>query len=523
MASPHHHHHDYYESIGSARSPGGIQHQQSHPSLHRAQSRHFETFTAGGLYTAEDHAARYDTNRFESRLVSNYPYEASGAQTWNPGNFNAATMVGLGSATGRIKTPSRQRAALPSTWMEQAPTLPTVTPMPGLGNVPLGTSPMRTETVNSDPDEELIPTAIVIKNIPFAVKKEQLVQLMTDLQLPLPYAFNYHFDNGVFRGLAFANFTTPEETAIVIEALNHFDLQGRKLRVEYKKMLPLVERERIEREKRERRGQLEEQHRPVPVNQLTQPSILPATSPTPSAARVKPGTILKSWSSMMELGYNANVVSNQKVSIDVDLNDPQTLQFYSQLLLFRDDASREALIFPPTLTPQQRRTVHTLAHHMGLAHVSRGSGEQRQVQVFRAPPGSASAVSPAAIPTVHPVESQQRRTLARATTMDFSDARSEGTGIYSTIGRSAHALLDIPASPSGRNDLQSRQNLRAAKSFADLRSYTPSPVPSSASFPATLSAGISRYASDYGSVSTATPSLTPTATGSSMSPSNPRW
>ncbi|KAF8468276.1 hypothetical protein BDZ91DRAFT_762278 [Kalaharituber pfeilii] len=519
MTSPHHH--EYYESIGSARSPSGIQHQQSHPSLHRAQSRHFETFTAGGLYTAEDHAARYDTNRFESRLVSNYPYEASGAQTWNPSNFNAASMVGLGSATGRIKTPSRQRAALPSTWMEQASTLPTVTPLPGLGNVPLGTSPMRTETVNSDPDEELIPTAIVIKNIPFAVKKEQLVQLMTELQLPLPYAFNYHFDNGVFRGLAFANFTTPEETAMVIEALNHFDLQGRKLRVEYKKMLPLQERERIEREKRERRGQLEEQHRPVPVNQLTQPSILPATSPTPSTARVKPGTILKSWSSMMELGYNANVVSNQKMSTDVDLNDPQTLQFYSQLLLFRDDVSREALIFPPTLTPQQRRTVHTLAHHMGLAHVSRGTGEQRQVQVFRAATNSASALGATTIPTVHPAESQQRRTLARATTMDFSDARSEGAGIYATIGRSAHALLDIPASPSTRNDLQSRQNLRAAKSFADLRSYTPSPGPSSTNFPATLSAGISRYTSDYGSVSTATPSLTPTTTGNSMSPSNP--
>lgn len=109
MASPH----DYYDSMGSARSPGGIQH-QSHPPLHRAQSRHFETFTAGGLYTAEDHAARYDTARFESRLVSNYPYEASGAHTWNPSNFNAATMVGIGSATGRIKATSRQRAALPS-------------------------------------------------------------------------------------------------------------------------------------------------------------------------------------------------------------------------------------------------------------------------------------------------------------------------------------------------------------------------------------------------------------------------
>src|SRR5947209_2021625 len=112
----------------------------------------------------------------------------------------------------------------------------------------------------SENDEELIPTAIVIKNIPFAVKKEQLVQLMTDMRLPLPYAFNYHFDNGVFRGLAFANFTTPEETGMVIESLNQIELQGRKLRVEYKKMLPAAERERIEREKRERRGQLQSQH-----------------------------------------------------------------------------------------------------------------------------------------------------------------------------------------------------------------------------------------------------------------------
>lgn len=157
----------------------------------------------------------------------------------------------------------------------------------------LSLNQMRPDTVNSDPnmDEELIPTAIVIKNIPFAVKKEQLVQLMTELGLPLPYAFNYHFDNGVFRGLAFANFTTPEETATVIDVLNHFDLQGRKLRVEYKKMLPLVERERIEREKRERRGQLEEQHRPVTMNSLAQGPIMPATSPAPlstGSSRAKP-------------------------------------------------------------------------------------------------------------------------------------------------------------------------------------------------------------------------------------------
>ena len=175
--------------------------------------------------------------------------------------------------------------------------MPTMNPYGGLGPSPLGGPQLRTENYSSELDEELIPTAIVIKNIPFAVKKEALVELMTQMNLPLPYAFNYHFDNGVFRGLAFANFTSADETAAVIEHLNHFDLQGRKLRVEYKKMLPLQERERIEREKRERRGQLEEQHRPMAASQLhNQPSMssmsshIPASSPSPVSARnTKPG------------------------------------------------------------------------------------------------------------------------------------------------------------------------------------------------------------------------------------------
>jgi RNA recognition motif-containing protein len=123
---------------------------------------------------------------------------------------------------------------------------------------------------------------------------------MVDMNLPLPYAFNYHFDNGVFRGLAFANFTSPGETDQVINALNHMELSGRKLRVEYKKMLPLAERERIEREKRERRGQLEEQHRPMPGgngSQLTAQlsmNSLNRTTPSPLSQRAngKPGIYL---------------------------------------------------------------------------------------------------------------------------------------------------------------------------------------------------------------------------------------
>jgi len=123
-------------------------------------------------------------------------------------------------------------------------------------------------TPGSADSEQLIPTAIVIKNIQFQCRKEILQGLMASMNLPQPYAFNYHFDKGVFRGLAFANFSTPEDTAIVIQKMNGLEVMGRKLRVEYKKMLPQDERERIDREKREKRGQLEEQHRaPLPMHQ----------------------------------------------------------------------------------------------------------------------------------------------------------------------------------------------------------------------------------------------------------------
>jgi hypothetical protein len=181
--------------------------------------------------------------------------------------------------------------------------------------------------------------------------------------------------------------------------------------------------------------------------------------------------------------------------IDVDLNDPQTLQFYSQLLLFRDDLSREALIFPSALSPAQRRTVHTLAHHMGLAHVSRGTGEHRQVHVVRAMQTGANLSPP--LPT-HPISIRSsdahRRSLNRAATIDFGEARVSDVSGYGTLGRQPSGFLDLPTSPGfGGSMSLAAQNLRGAKSFADLRSYTPSPVPSTASFPASHGLGMVRY------------------------------
>lgn len=231
-------------------------------------------------------------------------------------------------------------------------------------------------------DDELIPTAIVIKNIPFAIKKEQLLEVMTSLGLPIPYAFNYHFDNGVFRGLAFANFTTPEETGAVIQNLNGREIGGRKLRVEYKKMLPLAERERIEREKRERRGQLEEQHRSQPKGA----SPMGAGGPHHHHAAQNHGPA----------GGVAHPPHGQvNGSSRVDLNDPETLEFYSQLLLFRDDKLRNELAFPVTLLPHQRKIVSVLASQLALHVIEKqGAGGVGPLLVTKQPPVASSAGGP---------------------------------------------------------------------------------------------------------------------------------
>ena len=184
-------------------------------------------------------------------------------------------------------------------------------------------------------------------------------------------------------------------------------------------------------------------------------------------------------------------------------------------MLFREDPTREALIFPSTLTPPQRRVVHTLAHHMSLAHVSRGNGDQRQVHVFRATQGQQGLSPP--LPQFSGIQAgdPSRRGLNRAATIDFNEARSAEPGMYNTLrGQQSSGFLGIPDSPGGFGN---QQNLRAAKSVADLRTFTPSPVPSTASFPPNLQSNISRF-QEYGpgSGASATPTLTPTASGSQL-------
>lgn len=150
---------------------------------------------------------------------------------------------------------------------------------------------------------------------------------------------------------------------------------------------------------------------------------------------------------------------------------------------------------------------------MGLAHISNGENDHRQVHVFRASQGS--NLSPP-IPQVSALQAaDSRRGLNRAATIDFNEVKNTGNGVYNTLrGQQSSGFLGIPDSPGG---FGAQQNLRAAKSFADLRSYTPSPVASTASFPAALQSNAARF-QEYGPGSAANmaPALNTTASASAI-------
>lgn len=241
-------------------------------------------------------------------------------------------------------------------------------PMGGM-NAP---SRWRTSYQPMPADDDVIPTAIVIKNIPFAVSREHLLSVIESLGAPSPYAFNYHHDNGVFRGLAFANFRAPEEAASVVAALNGYDVQGRKLRVEYKKVLQPGEKDKIEREKalkRMKSVQFDREMMPPPI-----------MVPPPIHTN---GLSMGSSSQTNSPPQSASSASSEALPMVLDLNDPMALDIYSRVLVFKEDRMRDELAFSRNLSPVERRIVHLVAGKLGLASQTRIDGDVKTVVVTR--------------------------------------------------------------------------------------------------------------------------------------------
>ncbi|KAI1080141.1 hypothetical protein F5B20DRAFT_115802 [Whalleya microplaca] len=67
--------------------------------------------------------------------------------------------------------------------------------------------------------------------------------------------------------------------------------------------------------------------------------------------------------SFPELGF-----SSTQIAAGLDMNNPEILKYYTQLVIFRQDLSRQALIFPPDLDVSSIKLVRTLARRLNLSY-----------------------------------------------------------------------------------------------------------------------------------------------------------
>ncbi|KAG0304362.1 hypothetical protein BGZ98_005618 [Dissophora globulifera] len=312
---------------------------------------------------------------------------------------------------------------------------------------------------------DTIPTAIVIKNIPFSVKRDSLLAILDNLDIPKPYAFNYHFDNGIFRGLAFANYRTAEEADLVFNTVNGYEVQGRKLRVEYKKVMPAAEQEKRDQEKAaaaalaaqealQRREieimeaqLLEQQQLQQQERQERQRELMELQSREFDRNRNRASAVL-----LERRDSGRSLVDREDSSSSLnqlDLNDGETLAFYDRLLMFRGDATKDDMIFPENLSPRQRRILHLIADKLSLHHFTEGEGNLRRLIIMKPNPNNAAGLD--SLSAASPSNPAKQRPMSFA---GRGSLRSE-----SPIYKSRSPLQDIPSSTmvsnSGNNGIVS--------------------------------------------------------------------
>ncbi|KAJ7236711.1 hypothetical protein B0H12DRAFT_1238415 [Mycena haematopus] len=320
-------------------------------------------------------------------------------------------------------------------------------PPPNLQSPPVAASP------SQNTDDEVIPTAIVIKNIPFNVKRETLLDIIASLAIPTPYAFNYHLDQqGSFRGLAFANFRQAADADAVVAALNGFDVQA------------AGEKERIEREKairRMRSMQIEKEQIGVAPGYDEFGSPLQAGAPVYTPQRTFSGT---PYQPQQYSPTNVSPMPNPQQynhvlaapppppssANELDLNDPSTLEIYSRILLFKDDRMRDELAFSRTLSPKQRRVVHLVAQKLGVYHYSVGEGEERYAVVTRIDPSRQQ-------------QQQQQRpphTLSRAPSAYLAQAAAQASPTSLRVKKSMPDMKTLHSQGQRLNPRSSNGNMR---------------------------------------------------------------
>ncbi|KAJ2732881.1 Peptidyl-prolyl cis-trans isomerase pin4 [Coemansia sp. BCRC 34962] len=371
--------------------------------------------------------------------------------------------------------------------------------------------------------DDAIPNAIVVKNINFVIKREELLQTMADLGLPLPYAFNYHFDGGVFRGLAFGNFRAPEEAARAIVGLNGISLLGRPLKVEYKKALPGTappphpntiammtssagsasgmqsvsdvhtdinypsshsnggyqqqQQQQFDQPiPRQRRNPSGTTGAERPRSMMVFPSAMPAPELNQNQSQGQPSGQMQKQQQQQQQQQHHHPTSDDTGTM-IDLDDKDTRLLYDLVSQFRHDKAMAELEFPSTLNTKQRQSVMLIAERFGLNHETKGDAQGRYIRVYKG------------LETLLESTEVRRRSVASPNPATLAGNGSQQTPRYGSVGRSRPASMLYPdtmsmnglASPPQRmnpyqQQQQQQQQQQPSHGFAQdptrVRSYT---------------------------------------------------
>lgn len=190
----------------------------------------------------------------------------------------------------------------------------------------------------------------------------------------------------------------------VLTLLSSYDVSGRKLRVEYKKVLQAGEKERIERDKAIKRMRSMQFDKDVSLGT----GAVTATrwnGPSGAEYHYQPGSPddepelpmhaqqqqqqqqqpqqQQQQQQQPPSSSGSNSPPDDKLPTSLDLNDPVALDIYSRVLVFKEDRMRDELAFSRSLQARERRIVHLVAQKLDLWHCSVGDGDERYVVVTR--------------------------------------------------------------------------------------------------------------------------------------------
>lgn len=180
----------------------------------------------------------------------------------------------------------------------------------------------------STPPPEKPDTILVLKNLPFTLKQDQLHEILLSLSTTIPQSISLHYDNaGVFRGMAFIKYRQLDDAIQVYELLNGMDVGGRKVRVEYKRKA--------------------------------------ANATTPRGTPDKPIEIPTEWQ-----------------------EDEELRKLWEQLLHFKEDQTQNEWHYPSTLTNNQKRNIYNMCEKLRLYQGTVSTDSEVRVQYLTKKPAS---------------------------------------------------------------------------------------------------------------------------------------